>query len=299
MKISFLGLGAMGTPIALNLLKSGEELTAYDVNTTKLETFRSRGIGVAESLIDAARGEIIFLSLPNTRVVESVFFAEDGLLGFLRSGQTVVDLSTIDYTATIKLADALAEIGVGFLDAPVSGMEARAVDGTLTVMCGGEFSLFQKIEPLLRYFSNKIFFMGRHGSGQLTKLINQLLFDINAAAIAEILPLAAKMGLDPEKVGEVVNSGTGRSFASEFFIPRTLEDIFTDGYPMKHAYKDLINAAELGMSKGIPLPVLFSAATTYQMALLKGYGDCGKGAMIRVFEELLEVKFRKGTGAQQ
>jgi 3-hydroxyisobutyrate dehydrogenase-like beta-hydroxyacid dehydrogenase len=299
MKISFLGLGAMGTPIALNLVKTGEELTVYDVNTSKYEIFQPHGVRTAGSLADAAHGDIIFLSLPNTNAVESVFFAENGLLSFLSSDQTVVDLSTIDYMATIKLANALAAIGTGFLDAPVSGMEARAVDGTLTVMCGGELALFQKIEPLFRYFSNKILFMGRHGSGQLTKLVNQLLFDINAAALAEILPLAVKMGLDPERVGEVVNSGTGRSFASEFFIPRSLEGIFAEGYPMKHAYKDLVNASELGMSKGIPLPVLSAATTTYQTALLKGHGDCGKGAMIRVFEELLEVKFRKEPKVQK
>jgi 3-hydroxyisobutyrate dehydrogenase-like beta-hydroxyacid dehydrogenase len=295
MKISFLGLGAMGAPIALNLLKSGEELTVYDVRTTKFDMFQSHGARTTESLSEAGKGDIIFLSLPNTEVVESVFFSKDGLLNTIGPGQTVVDLSTINYMATIRLAEALAALGTGFLDAPVSGMEARAADGTLTVMCGGEYSLFQKIEPLFKCFSNKILFMGRAGSGQLAKLINQLLFDINAAAIAEILSLAAKMELDPEKIGEVVNSGTGRSFASEFFIPRTLENVFDEGYPMKHAYKDLVSAAELGMSRGIPLPVLAAATATYQIALLKGYGGCGKGAMIRVFEDLLEVEFRKKT----
>jgi len=110
---------------------------------------------------------------------------------------------------------------------------------------------------------------------------------------AEILPMAVKMGLDAEKVGAVINSGTGRSYASEFFIPRILEDSFSAGYPMQHAYKDLVSAAELGAKLGIPMPVLAAATATYQLALLKGHGERDKGGMILVFEELLGVKFRK------
>ena len=120
--------------------------------------------------------------------------------------------------------------------------------------------------------------MGPAGSGQLTKLINQLLFDINAAALGEILPMAVKMGLDPDLVGEVVNSGTGRSYASEFFMPRILRGHFCDGYPMAHAYKDLVSGAELGANHCIPMPVLAAATATYQTALLKGHGEKDKGA---------------------
>ena len=134
--------------------------------------------------------------------------------------------------------------------------------------------------------------MGGPGSGQLAKLVNQLLFDINAAALAEILPMSVKMGLDPEKVGEVVNSGTGRSYASEFFIPRMLENSFSAGYPMASAYKDLVSAAEIGSRHCIPMPVLNAAVATYQMALLRGDGDLDKGGMIRVFEDLLGVRYR-------
>jgi 3-hydroxyisobutyrate dehydrogenase-like beta-hydroxyacid dehydrogenase len=279
--------------MALNLTKSGEEITVYDVNTAAFEECKARGASTTADMLVVAQGDIIFLSLPNSKVVETVFFGDNGLLGMLRSGQVVVDLSTISYSTTIRLAKELAAINVGFLDAPVSGMENRAVDGVLTVMCGGDKKLYEKIEPLFGHIANKIFFMGPAGSGQLTKLINQLLFDINAAAIAEVLPMAVKMGLDPEKVGEVVNNGTGRSFASEFFIPRVLEGAFGEGYPMNGAYKDLVSAAEMGVSNGIPMPVLAAATATYQMTLLKGYGSCGKGAMIRVYEDLLGVEFRK------
>jgi len=190
------------------------------------------------------------------------------------------------------MAAALEEKGIGFLDAPVSGMEARAIEGTLTAMCGGKAETLEAVRPYLACVSNSILHMGDAGCGQLSKLINQLLFDINCAAIAEILPMAVKLGIDPTKIGKIVNSGTGKSYASEFFIPRILKNHFSDGYPLKHAYKDLVSGATLGASMSVPMPVLAAATATYQMALLKGHGKLDKGAMIKVYEELLGVDFR-------
>jgi 3-hydroxyisobutyrate dehydrogenase-like beta-hydroxyacid dehydrogenase len=123
-----------------------------------------------------------------------------------------------------------------------------------------------------------------------------LLFDINCAAIAEVLPMAAKLGIDPEKIGKIINSGTGRSYASEFFIPRILKNNFSDGYPLQHAYKDIDAGAKVSATHNIPMPVLAAASATYQMALLKGHGHLDKGAMIRVFEDLLGVQFRSRGG---
>ena len=180
-----------------------------------------------------------------------------------------------------------------FIDAPVSGMRARAQDGTLTMMCGGEGALIDKLHAPMSAMASKIVHMGATGSGQLAKLINQLLFDINAAALAEILPLGVKLGLDPEQIGAVVNSGTGRSYASEFFIPRILDENFADGYPMAAAYKDLISGAQITAHNQIPAPVLAAATSTYQQALRQGHGGKDKGGMICVFEELLGVKFRQ------
>ena len=283
----------MGKHIALNLTKSGSEIIVSDRNAEILASFRERGTETTSDARDLAKADIIFLCLPSSEVVQQVVLGERGLIGDLKKGQTVVDLSTITYKTTVEIAKALHDAGVGFVDAPISGMEARAADATLTVMCGGEQATFDAVEPFLSCIGNKILYMGPAGSGQLTKLINQLLFNINAAALAEILPMAVKMGLNPEKVGDVVNSGTGKSYASEFFIPRVLEGGFSAGYPMKNAYKDLVSGAEISASLCIPLPVLAAATSTYQMALLKGQGDRDKGAMVAVFEDLLGVKFRK------
>jgi 3-hydroxyisobutyrate dehydrogenase-like beta-hydroxyacid dehydrogenase len=292
MKIGFIGLGQMGKHMAMNMLKSGDELIVNDVREDAFPGFAAKGVRTTTDVSAVAQAETIFLSLPDTEAVHNVVLGEKGLFAHLRKGQIIVDLSTIKYTATVQIARRLAERGVAFLDAPVSGMEARAVDGTLTVMCGGKPEIFAAVKRYLECIGNKILYMGETGSGQLTKLINQLLFDINMAALAEVLPMSVKMGLDPEKVGQVVNSGTGRSYASEFFIPRILKDSFVDGYPLKHAYKDLVSAAELGANLCIPMPVLGAATSTYQTALLKGLGDADKGAMIRVFEDLLGVEYR-------
>ncbi len=292
MTLGFVGLGQMGRPIASNLLKSGAALTVSDRDGRWFEAFRGKGADGTTNLADLAGADVIFLCLPSANVVQAVLTGEGGLLPHLNQGQVVVDLSTITYSATVEVGRAMQAKGVAFLDAPVSGMEARAIDGTLTVMCGGAREAFDRVKPLLELIGNMILYMGPTGSGQLTKLVNQLLFDINAAALAEVLPMATKMGLDPDLVGEVVNSGTGRSYASEFFIPRILRGHFGDGYPMAHAYKDLISGAGLSADLCIPMPVLAAATATYQAALLRGHGVQDKGAMVQVFEALLGVQVR-------
>ena len=292
MKLGFLGLGQMGRPIAHNLLRSGAELVVSDRDDRWFAEFEAKGASGTTMPAALVESDIVFLCLPSAAVVQQVLLGEAGLLARMKPGQVVVDLSTITYSATVEIGHTAATHGVAFLDAPISGMEARAVDGTLTVMCGGEQTVFDQVKPLLDHIGSKILFMGPTGSGQLTKLINQLLFDINAAALAEVLPMAVKMGLDSDLVGEVVNSGTGRSYASEFFIPRILKGHFSDGYPMAHAYKDLVSGAELGAQKCMPMPVLAAATATYQAALLRGLGAQDKGAMVQVFEDLLGVKYR-------
>jgi|KBSSwiStaDraftv2_1062776.scaffolds.fasta_scaffold17642_3 3-hydroxyisobutyrate dehydrogenase-like beta-hydroxyacid dehydrogenase len=290
--IGFVGLGRMGKHMALNLLKSGAELTVAAAGPGSFAAFEQRGVRATTNLVELARCEIVFLSLPDGEVVKTVLFGEAAIAGPGSRVRVVVDTSTIAHKAVFEIGNELESRGIEFLDAPVSGMEARAADGTLTVMCGGKPATFAAIEPYFQCLATKILYMGGPGNGQLAKLVNQLLFNINVAALAEILPMAVKMGLDPAKVAEIVNSGTGRSYASEFFLPRILENGFSAGYPMAKAYKDLVSAAEIGSTHCIPMPVLNAAATTYQMALLRGDGDLDKGGMIRVFEALLGVSYR-------
>jgi 3-hydroxyisobutyrate dehydrogenase-like beta-hydroxyacid dehydrogenase len=290
--IGIVGLGQMGRHIAVNLLKTGRSILASGRKPEVLAALRAQGVTTTTEVGDLAKCGLVFLCVPNGGTVRQILLGPDGLAARMGPGQTIVDLSTIDHATTLEVAEALAARGVDFADAPISGMELRAEDGTLTVMCGASDASFAMLKPAFETIGRNILHMGPVGSGQLTKLINQLLFDINAAALAEILPMAAKMGLDPAKVAAVINGGTGRSHASEFFLPRILEGRFSDAYPMQHAYKDLIAGAELGARLCIPMPVLAAATVTYQMALLQGHGALDKGGMVRVYEDLLGVQFR-------
>ncbi len=294
-KVGFIGLGQMGKWMALNIIKAGFELTVFDVSPQAVQFLVDQGAKSSRTPIDlAAQADWVFLSLPNTEMVEKAIFGQDGLACGAMRGTIILDCGTTNYMTTLDFARRLNERGIRFADMPVSGMEARAKDGTLTIMCGGDVAILETVRPALDAIGNKIIHMGEIGSGQLTKLINQLLFNINVAALAEVLPMAVKLGLDPDKVGQVVTTGTGRSFAAEFFIPHILDNRFDQGYVLKHAYKDMISAAEICAQRQIPLPLVHAATTTYQMALLDGLGDEDKGAMIKVFERILGVEFRKG-----
>ncbi len=276
------------------MVRAGFDLTVYDSDPDAEQFLADQGARKALNPADLAENvDLAFLCLPDTAVVEQIIFGSDGLIHGLKQGSIVVDCGTTGYLPTLDFSRRLGEAGVLFADAPVSGMEARAERGDLTIMYGGPEDVLEQIRPRLEAMGSKILDMGGVGSGQLTKLINQLLFNISCAAIAEVLPMAAKLGLDPEKVTQVVTSGTGRSFASEFFAPLALDNVFDQGYPLKSAYKDMIRAAEISVHEKIPLPLTQAATTTYQMALAAGFGDEGKGAMIKVFENLLNVKFRK------
>ena len=298
-KIGFIGLGTMGKWMALNMLKAGFAVRVYDINPAPIGFLVGEGAVAAKSAADAAAAvDWLFMSLPDTELVEKVIFGENGIVQGARPGLVLIDLSTISYMPTLEINRRLQEKGIIFADAPVSGMEARAKEAKITVMFGGDEKLFQAVRPALDAIGNQIVYMGAVGSGQLTKLINQLLFNISCAGLAEVLPMAVKLGLDPEKVAQVVTTGTGRSFAADFFIPLTLQNRFDEGYPVKAAYKDMISAAEISAHKGIPLPVVNATAVTFQMAMAEGYGDLSKGGLIRVFEKMLNTEFRSSKEAK-
>jgi 3-hydroxyisobutyrate dehydrogenase-like beta-hydroxyacid dehydrogenase len=292
MTASFIGLGQMGKCMAANMLKKGEKLVILDVNKSVCHEMESLGAVIAPDAQKITESGVIFLSLPNEKVVEDVIFGENGFSSYLKAGDIIVDLSTIHYFAANAIHDRLAEKGIAFMDAPVSGMISKAVDGTLTIMCGGEEDVFERVKPLLELIGRDIVFMGKTGSGQLTKLVNQMLYNINVAALAEILPMTAKLGLDCERLGQVLKTSAGRSGAADFFIPFILKRSFNNSYSISNAYKDMICASEISVVKNCPMPVFHAALSTYQIALAKGFGNEDKSAMIRIYEELLGVEFK-------
>ena len=252
MKFGFVGLGQMGAPMARNLAKA-HDVAVYGSNADVLVELAANGAAAVSGPESFSDVEALILCLPSGHVVQSVLFdSNTGLAQHLKPGAIVVDTSTTEYASTLEIHKRLEALGLAFLDAPVSGMRKRAEEGTLTMMIGGDANLVERLRDALSSMATKFLYTGDIGSGQLMKLINQLLFDINSAALAEILPLASKLGIDPEQVGEVVNSGTGRSYASEFLIPHILNGCFDSGYPMGAAYKDLISGADISARFKIP-----------------------------------------------
>jgi 3-hydroxyisobutyrate dehydrogenase-like beta-hydroxyacid dehydrogenase len=293
-KIGFIGLGQMGRWMAANLLRTGLALTVCDIDLQAVKVLTDSGAASVSTPAElSARVDTIVLCLPHKGVVEEVVYGTDGILQEAQPGHLVVDCGTTDYLWTIDFAAKLAQRGIDFVDAPVTGMEERAKEATLTIMFGGPQRHLERIQPALEAMGNRIVHMGEVGSGQLAKLVNQLLFNTNMAALAEVLPMAVSLGLDAENIAQVINSGSGQSFASETFIPHILENRFNHGYSLKNAYKDMAGALNISATHHIPLPVVQAATATYQRALCSGYGDQDKGAMIKLFESLLGVVFRK------
>ena len=299
-KIGFVGLGTMGKWMAFNLMKAGFPLNFFARRKEVVEQMTSQGGKALPSLKELAQESTwVIFCLPDTEAVEAVLFGKDGIVDVLKPGQVVIDCGTIHPLSSRKIAASLQGRGIPFLDAPISGMEARAKAGTLTIMVGGEEAVFQQVRPALEAMGNKIIYAGISGNGQMMKLINQVMFDIHCAAIAELLPMAVKMGLDPEQTCTVARTGTGQCFALDNFAPLILEGNFGPGYPLADAYKDMVHVVEISSAHRIPLPITAAAMVTYQMALDQGLGKENKGAMIKVWEGVLGVEVRKkGVGGR-
>jgi 3-hydroxyisobutyrate dehydrogenase-like beta-hydroxyacid dehydrogenase len=280
--------------MALNLVKNNFDLTVYDINSKAMEFLTGQGAKPAKNPAQLAQHvDMIVLSLPNADIVSEVVYGNDGIVRGKKREQILLDCGTCGFLWTMAFAKKLEKEGIRFVDAPVTGMEQRAKDAALTIMFGGPGSMLKEIRPVLEAMGNNIVHMGDVGSGQLAKMINNIIFNSNIAALAEVLPMAVKLGLDAETIARVISNGSGQSFASDIFLPNILEDRFDKGYPLELAYKDMRHAMEVSDQKKIPLPMIRTAAETYQKALDSGWGQEDKGAMIKVFESALGVKFRK------
>lgn len=291
MDAGFIGLGMMGRGMVANLVAKGSSVVAWDIDAEAREAAAAGGARIAENVRSAVDGcKQLFLSLPDGDVVDEVLFGVEGIADRLPAGAIVIDTSTIAVEAAQRFERRLAAQGVHFLDSPVTGMETRAADGTLTVMVGGDAGAFEQVRPLLECIGTTVVHMGPCGSGQMTKTVNNVLYNVSVAAMAEMLPLAARLGLDPQSIRRVVGSGSGQSFGFDYFAERVLEGRYTEGYPMGKAFKDMLAISGHANEQRAPMPVVSGALQTYRQALAEGYGHLAKGAMIRVWDEVL------GTG---
>ena len=299
-KVGFIGLGRMGKWMAANVARQDFHLMVFDRDMKAMDFLIGQGAAPAGSPSDiSAMADVVILSLPNTEITDDVIFGEKGLAQNARPGTAVVDCGTSGYLWTREAAGLLAEQGVLMLDAPVTGLEQKAMEAALTIMVGGPRGTLDEVKPVLKAFADTIIYMGKTGSGQLAKMINNIIYNLNIAALAEMLPVAVKLGLAPEKIANVINSGSGRSFASKFFIPKILENRFTDSYSLNNAFKDMQHMETARAELKTTLPLFRSAMDTYCKAMDLGLGDEDKGSMIKVLEGELGVMFRKGGSQSQ
>ena len=295
MRIGFIGIGAMGKPMALNLLKAGHELYVFDVVAAAVADMVAQGGQACASPKELAqKTEAVITMLPNAKIVESTLTGENGLLAGSRPGQVFIDMSSVSAGSTKLMAKLAGEKGVGYVDAPVSGGVAGATAGTLTIMVGGSADDVAKVQPILQAMGKNIHHVGEVGAGDSIKVVNNLLLGINMAAVAEALVLGVKSGLSPQVMLDIIKGSSGRSYALEAKTPGfILKNNFAAGFAIDLQYKDLELAAETAKSLGMPLPLGSMAQQIFEMARAKGLGREDISAVIKVWEELVGVQVRE------
>lgn len=296
MKIGFIGLGAMGAPMAARLLGSGHDLTVYDPNGQAVTDAVAKGAKAASSPVDvASKAEVVFVSLPTPDVVREVALGAGGII----HGSAVkyyVDLSTTGAKTAVSVAKELAAKNIVCLDAPVSGGVPGAVIGTLAVMVSGDQAAYDQLAPMLKTIGSRTTYVGKEvGQGQMLKLVNNLLAATSLAAASEALVLGMKSGLDLETMLEVINVSSGRSFATEKIIPSTYPNrSFDFGFKIELMHKDVRLCLEEAEHLQVPMWLGNSVKQMWSFAVAQGAGKKDFSAIVEFFENWSGVKVGSG-----
>jgi 2-hydroxy-3-oxopropionate reductase len=289
--VGFVGLGIMGAFMAGNLLEAGHELVVHNRTRTKAERLAQRGARVAASPREVAEGsDVIITMLPGPPQVEEVVAGEGGLLEGASEGSLIIDMSTSSPILARELARAARNKAVGMLDAPVSGGDVGARDGTLSIMVGGEEEDFERARPLFRVMGETVVHVGGTGAGQVVKACNQIVVALVIEAVAEALVLGSKAGVAPDRVVEVLSGGLASNKVLEVKGEKFLSHEFTPGGKVEYHRKDLGIALEAGREYGVTLPVAAFVDQMFGVLEAKGRGGWDHSALLTLLEE------RSGTG---
>ena len=287
MKIGFVGLGIMGKPMARNLLKAGYELYAYDLVPAAMEDIKKEGANIVASPKEAAeKSDIVITMVPNSPHVKAAVMGENGVLEGSREGLIFIDMSSIAPTAAQEIGKACAEKGVRMLDAPVSGGEPGAINGTLSIMVGGEKDLFDECRDLLLKMGASAVYCGDLGAGNTTKLANQIIVALNITAVSEAFMLAVKAGVNPRTVFDAIKGGLAGSNVMNAKAPMMMDANFAPGFKIDLHIKDLNNAIETGHAIGAPLPFTAQALEVLERLHFDGYGQNDHSAIALYYEKL-------------
>lgn len=296
MRIGFIGLGIMGKPMAKNLLKAGYELIVYDIVAANVQEVVAAGGKAGSSPRNVAeQTELIITMLPNSPQVREVVLGENGVLEGVRSGSILVDMSSIAPLAAQEVSEALKQKGVTMLDAPVSGGEPKAVDGTLAIMVGGPQEIFDKVEEVLLVMGASAVRCGDIGAGNVTKLANQIIVALNIAAVSEAMVLATKADVDPENVFNAIKGGLAGSTVLNAKMPLILERNFKPGFRIELHIKDLQNALDTAHEIGVPVPLTGQVMEIMQALKVAGKQKDDHGGLVQFYESLAATEVRRKT----
>ena len=294
LRIGYIGLGLMGKPICRNLLKSGYPLIVFNRSKAVMEELASEGAKTASSPAEVARQvDIIFTNLPDSPDVEKVVLGEGGILEGSHPGLIYVDNSTIKPASARMLAEILADRGIDALDAPVSGGEIGAINGTLTIMVGGSEVALKIALPVLETIGKTITHIGGPGSGQIAKAANQIMVSAQMVAMAELLVFSQKAGADPRKVVEAIKGGSAQCWTLDVKPPRLFYGNRTPGFKARMQAKDLNIVLETAREYAIPLPATALGSQLFDAMVAEGMGDQDNSAVIAILEQLAGVTLQE------
>lgn len=286
MKVAFIGLGTMGEPMALNILKAGHDLVVNNRTRSKEELLAAHGAKRAITPLEAAReAEVIITCLSDTPDVEEVVLGDNGIIHGAQAGSVVVDMSTISPEATCRMADALSEKGIKMVDAPVSGGSEGAIHGTLAIMVGGDSLDVEKVLPVLKSMGTTITHVGPIGAGQITKSINQIIIAGVYVSVAEGMVLGLKAGLDMGKVVQAISQGAAGSWVLSNRARNMINNTYPLGFRVRLHQKDLGIALETARKFGVTLPVAALVDQIETAVIANGYGDEDVSAVARSIRE--------------
>ncbi len=297
-RIGFVGLGIMGRHMAGHLLDAGHPLTVYDVVPAAMQPLIARGAVPAENCAElSCRSNVVIAMVTNSEAAEEAALGADGVIAGAHEGLVFVDMSSSAPATAVKIATELGKVGVGCLDAPVSGGELGAREATLSIMVGGPEPLFRQVLPVFQLMGKTFTLCGPHGAGQIVKACNQIQVALNYVGLAEALVLGAKAGVDPAIILRVLSGGYAQTRVMDVRGPKIIAGDFEPGGRVTVQYKDLGIALETADKLRVPLPGTALARQLYSALLAAGRGDLDHSAVITVLEDLAGVKARTGAKA--
>jgi 3-hydroxyisobutyrate dehydrogenase len=292
-RIGFIGLGIMGRPMARNLIKAGFHLAVWNRSRPGIDDLVGAGAAEATGPADVARrSDVVITIVGDSPDVEEIAVGGDGLIEEAHSGLVHIDMTTMSPEVTRRIAERLAEADIEMLDAPVSGGQQGATDGTLSIMVGGREGTLERCRPVLEAMGGKIVHCGPSGAGQTVKLCNQIAVALTNLGMCEALVFAARSGIDPRVMIEAVSAGAGTSWQLENLAPRIVERDFRPGFKVAHQRKDLRLAVEAAEKLAAPLPGTAVTQQLFSALAADGLGDEGTQALVKALEKLADVEVR-------